>query len=162
MTDQNNMKLMLQNLTDIEALKQLKARYCHLVDAADWDALDTLWTEDAVCDYGFFGCYKGRTEIMDRFFRNLVSNAAPFSAHMVHNPLIEVQGDRASSCWYLTAQTTLQAQNQAIWVMGIYHDEHQRVGNDWKISSLKIDFKYYTPFEEGWAKTPMWEIPTGD
>jgi len=59
MTDQIGIEVMLQELKDIEALKQLKARYCHLVDAADWDALDTLWTEDAVCDYGFFGRYEG-------------------------------------------------------------------------------------------------------
>lgn len=160
MTEQDDLKSMIQELRDIEALKQLKALYCHLVDSADWDALDALWTEDAVCDYGFFGCYNGKTEIMEKFFRKLVSNAAPFSAHMVHNPLIETHGDRASACWYLTAQTTIQPQNQAIWVMGIYHDQYKRMGDNWKIASLKFDFKYYTPFEEGWAKTRMWEIPS--
>jgi hypothetical protein len=30
----------------------------------------------------------------------------------------------------------------------------------WKIRSLEFEFRYFTPFEEGWARTPMWEIPS--
>jgi hypothetical protein len=149
-----------QELKAIEDLRKLKARYCHLVDSANWDELDTLWTEDAECDYGFFGSYSGRAEIMNSFFRGLVAKASPFSAHMVHNPLIEVSGDTASACWYVTAHTTLAPHNQAIWMMGLYHDRYRRLDGQWKISELKVDFKYFTPFEEGWAKTPMWEIPS--
>ncbi|RLQ21069.1 nuclear transport factor 2 family protein [Seongchinamella sediminis] len=161
MNDQNDIRTLLHKLADIEALKQLKARYCHLVDAADWDALDALWMEDATCDYGFFGRFQGRSSIMDGFFRKQVSEASSFNAHMVHNPLIEVHGDRASGSWYLTAHTTQQPGNRAIWVMGIYHDEFQRVETEWKIASLRFEFKYFTPFDEGWARTPMWQPPHG-
>ena len=79
---------------------------------------------------------------------------------MIHNPIIEVDGDSASACWYVTAHTTLQPHNQAIWMMGLYHDRYKRIDGKWKISSLKVDFKYFSPFEEGWAKTPIWEIPS--
>ena len=89
----------LAQLVDIEALKHLKARYCHLVDARAWDELATLWTEDAVCDYGFFGCYQGRQAIMDGFFRGAVDSVCAFMVHLVHNPLIEVTGDTATAKW---------------------------------------------------------------
>jgi hypothetical protein len=79
---------------------------------------------------------------------------------MVHNPVIHVEGDSASGAWYLTAHTTIQPMNQAVWVMGIYRDRFRRVKKEWKIASIQFEFKYYTPFEDGWAKTPMWEIPT--
>ncbi len=150
----------IQQLKDINDIKQLKSRYCHLVDAGNWDELETLWSEDAMCDYGFFGAYTGRAEIMNDFFRGQVASVSSFNAHMVHNPIIEVAGDCASACWYLTAHTTLRPHNQAVWVMGVYHDQYQRIGGDWKITSLKVDFKYFSPFEEGWAKTPMWEMPS--
>lgn len=150
----------IQKLNDVNDLKQLKARYCHLVDSNDWDELETLWTEDAVCDYGFFGAFNGREDIINGFFRGLVANASSFSAHMIHNPIIEVDGDSASACWYVTAHTTLQPHSQAIWMMGLYHDQYKRIDGEWKISSLKVDFKYFTPFEEGWAKTPIWEMPS--
>jgi hypothetical protein len=160
MAETEQMLGLLNDLKDIEALKRLKARYCHLVDSRSWDELAELWTPDATCDYGFFGTYHGRDEIIGKFFRELVDSASSFMVHMVHNPLIDVRGDRASGSWYLTAQTTIQPSNQAVWVMGIYRDEFERVASDWKLSSLKFEFKYYTPFEEGWAKTQMWEIPS--
>jgi hypothetical protein len=160
MGEAEELKATLDELRDIEALKTLKARYCHLVDARRWEELSELWTEDATCDYGFFGCYNGRDEIVNRFFREMVDSVSSFMVHMVHNPLIQIQGDSASASWYLTAQTTYKRTNQAIWVMGIYRDRFERVDGGWKIASLQFEFKYYTPFEDGWAKTPMWEIPS--
>jgi hypothetical protein len=160
MSELEQLKATLNELRDIEAIKKLKATYCHLVDSGRWDELAELWTEDAVCDYGFFGSYNGRDQIIGKFFRELVTSASSFSAHMVHNPVIEVRGDAASGIWYLTAQTTIQPVNQAVWVMGIYRDQLKRVGGSWKISSLEFEFKYYTPYEDGWAKTQMWEIPS--
>ena len=158
MNELGELKAVLEELRDIEALKTLKARYCHLVDAGRWDELAELLTEDATCDYAFFGRYTGRDEIVNKFFRELVASASSFNAHMVHNPLIELAGDRARGTWYLTAQTTIQPVDQAVWVMGIYRDEFERVGGSWKIKSIRFEFKYYTPYEDGWAKTPMWEI----
>jgi hypothetical protein len=159
MSELGELKAVLNELRDIEALKALKCRYCHLVDARRWDELFELWTEDAVCDYGFFGTYKGREEIVHKFFGEMVESVSSFMAHMVHNPVIELAGDSAKGTWYLTAQTTIQPANQAVWVMGIYRDEFRRVAGEWKLSSLAFEFKYYTPYEDGWAKTPMWEIP---
>jgi len=159
MGEQKELRAMLEELRDVEAIKTLKARYCHLVDARRWDELAELWTEDATCDYGFFGSYKGAKEIVNTFFRGLVASASSFMVHMVHNPVVELHGDSASGSWYLTAQTTIQPANQAVWVMGIYKDRFRRVGGEWKLASLEFEFKYYTPYEDGWAKTPMWEIP---
>jgi hypothetical protein len=156
MAEAEELRAILNELRDIEAIKRLKATYCHLVDAGGWDELVELFTEDATCDYGFFGTYEGREQIVNKFFRELVSSATSFNAHMVHNPIIDVNGDTASAAWYLTAQTTIQPANQAVWVMGIYHDKFRRVGGAWRISSLTFDFKYYTRYEDGWAKMRMW------
>jgi hypothetical protein len=150
----------VNELRDIEAIKTLKARYCHLVDGRRWDELAELWSEDATCDYGFFGSYEGREEIVNGFFRDTVDSVSSFMVHMVHNPLVDVQGDSASGTWYLTAQTTIQPPGQAVWVMGIYRDRFRRIGGEWKLTRLEFEFKYYTPFEDGWAKTPMWEVPS--
>ena len=74
--------------------------------------------------------------------------------------VISIDGDTARGNWYLTAQTVIQPYNQAVWAMGVYEDVFRRIGGEWKIASLKVEFRYYTPFEEGWAKTPMWTIPS--
>jgi hypothetical protein len=88
MESNDQLRAALSHLQDLEAIKTLKARYCHLVDARKWDELEGLWTDDAVCDYGFFGCYRGRTEIVNKFFRELVDAASSFMVHMVHNPIV--------------------------------------------------------------------------
>ena len=156
MAETDELRAILTELRDIEAIKRLKARYCHFVDAGRWGDLARLFTEDAVCDYGFFGLYKGREEIVNKFFGELVSSASSFNAHMVHNPIIDLHGDTASGAWYLTAHTTIQPTNQAVLVMGIYRDEFKRVDGKWKFTAVRFEFKYYTPYEDGWAKTPMW------
>ena len=156
MAAMDDQKAIVNELWDIEALKRLKAMYCHCVDGGRWDELAALFTEDATCDYGFFGSYQGRDQIVGTFFKGLVSNASSFNAHMIHNPIIDVRGDTASGVWYLTAQTTIQPANQAMWVTGIYRDEFRRVAGEWKLSSLTFEFKYYTRYEDGWAKMRMW------
>ncbi|MHC4109177.1 MAG: nuclear transport factor 2 family protein [Planctomycetota bacterium] len=160
MSELEQLRAAVEELRDIEALKRLKATYCHIIDAGRWDELYDLFTEDASFDYGFFGSYEGRDQVVNTFFRQLVSAASSFSAHMVHNPVIDVDGDSASAKWYLTAQTTNQPSNRAVWVMGIYDDRFRREGGGWKISSLKFEFHYFTPFDEGWAKIPIWEPPS--
>ncbi len=156
------LRAVVQELKDIEEIKQLKARYCYLVDERRWDELAELWTEDAVAHYGFWGDFSGKEEIMEKFFRGMVEPAASFFVHMVHNPVIKVQGDFATGSWYLTAQSTstFTGTNQAVWVMGRYDDEYQRVGGAWKIKVLNFEFKYFTPYEEGWAKTPFMQLTT--
>lgn len=149
----------IYELKDIEDIKQLKARYCHLVDTAAWDALDLLWAEDAICDYGFFGRFEGRAQIMESFFRGLVASVSSFNAHMLHNPIVAIDGDCAAGFWYLSAHTTIQPHNQAMWVQGFYRDKFVRLDERWKIAEIKVEFRYFTPFEEGWAKTPLWELP---
>ncbi len=147
------LKAILKELKDMEEIRELKARYCYLMDERRWDELQEVWTEDAVVDFGSWGVFRGK-EAIDKFYKE---SSAPLSfvVHMAHNPLIEVQGDSAWGEWYLTSQATLAPTRQAVWIMGRYHDWYQRVGGRWKIKSMKLDLKYYTPYEEGWAKTPF-------
>ena len=42
------MKPTIEQLWDIEAIKQLKARYFRYIDTKDWDAFSQLFTEDCV------------------------------------------------------------------------------------------------------------------
>ena len=53
----------LTHLADIEAIKQLKARYCLLLDAQEWVDLRALFTDDARFSVGsgdyVFSCPRG-------------------------------------------------------------------------------------------------------
>jgi len=148
----------VQVLEDIEAIRKLKARYCYLCDAGLSDArvrdeLLAHFTDDAKVDFGLgpASIYEGK-EGLTVFFGTVVPTAISFSVHMVHNPIIEVHGDRATGRWYYEAPTTDAATNHAQWMMGTYFEEYVRENGDWKFASIKTTWKYISPYDDGWAK----------
>ena len=141
----------IQVLEDIEAIKKLKARYCAYCDNNyDADGIAALFTEDAVWDGGAFGKHQGR-EAIRTFFRG-APKIFPFAIHQVMNPLIEVQGERATGSWYLFQPATLAEGNQAVWLAARYQEEYVKAGSEWKFKQLKVHASFMTPFEQGWAK----------
>ena len=141
----------LQVLEDIEAIKKLKARYCAYCDNNyDADGIAALFTEEAVWDGGSFGKYEGR-EAIRTFFQG-APKLLPFAIHQVMNPLIEVQGDRATGRWYLFQPCTLAEGNQAAWLAARYEEEYVKVGGEWKFTHLKVFSSFMTPYEQGWVK----------
>ena len=156
MSANSQLEQIVQELKDISDIKKLKSTYCLLVDCGNWNELEDLWTEEAVCDYGFFGRFDGKTEIMDKFFRSIVNEVSTFNAHMIHNDIINIDGDNATGKWYLTAHTLIQPDNQAVWAHAFYDDKFIRVDGQWKIAAINVKFRYFTPFEQGWGKTMLW------
>jgi hypothetical protein len=73
---------------------------------------------------------------------------------MVHNPIIEVKGDRAKGTWYYEAPTTDAASGKAQWMAGTYEEEYVRDHGEWKFSFIRTKWKYISPYDEGWAKNP--------
>ena len=94
-------------LEDIEAIKQLKARYADACDRNyDVDTLASLFAEDAIWDGGLFGVHNGREEI--RAFFQGVSSDITFAMHYMMNPIIDVDGDEATGEWYLFQTCTFK------------------------------------------------------
>ena len=144
----------LRALEDMEDIKRLKARYCaYCDDNYDADNIASLFTEDAVWDGGERGRADGREGIRN-FFVN-ASQRLPFAVHMVMNPIIEVDGDTATGIWYLFQACTYADGNQAVWGSARYDEEYVRVDGVWKFKHLKLSSFFWTPFDQGWAKTPF-------
>ncbi len=148
----------IQVLEDIEAIKKLKARYCYLCDAGlsdarVRDALLAEFSDDATVDFGLgpASIFAGK-EGLKIFFGKVVPESVSFCMHMVHNPIIEVNGDRATGTWYYEAPTTNAGTNTAEWMTGTYAEEYVRQGGRWKFASIKTRWKYISPYDQGWAK----------
>ena len=134
---------------DTEAIKKLRATYCYLCDDQKWEEVLHLFTEKARLDFGGVK-YEGQ-EGLKAFFLQLLPAQLSFSMHMVHNPILEVQGDKATGKWYFEAPTSFKPDNKAFWLAGIYEEEYLREKGEWKIDSLKAIFFYTAPYEQGWT-----------
>ena len=143
----------LQMVEDVEAIKRLKYQYCaYCDDNYNADGIASLFTETAIWDGGSFGRYEGR-EAIRRFFHT-ASRVLSFAAHQVMNPIIDVQGDKATGIWKLFQPCTqvTAAGPRAIWLAATYNDDYVKVGGNWMFQHLKVNSLFFTPYEDGWVR----------
>jgi uncharacterized protein (TIGR02246 family) len=147
----------VRRLEDIEAIKQLKARYCAACDDGyDPDRLAALFTEHAVWNGGrTFGVAEGREAIREHF--RGASQRVTIARHQVMNPIIELDdvGDRATGQWLLfqpCTNTDKDGTEQAVWLAATYTDAYTRTAEGWLIDRTDIDVAFFTPFDQGWTE----------
>ena len=127
----------LTRIEDIEAIKQLKARYCEICDDAhNPDKIGALFAEDGVWESPDFGKAQGRPAIQD-LFRNF-QKMFSFSQHNITNPIIDVDGDRATGIWYIMGPWTFTESGDEKWMALRYDDDYVKVGGKWKYQHLRV------------------------
>ncbi len=148
----------VQWLVDIEEIKQLKARYAAACDDDyDPDAIALLFTEDATWDGGMMGHAETREGIR-KFFAN-ASNIIGFAVHGISNPLIDIDGDRATAQWYLHQPMTMKDTDTCFWFCAQYRDVCVRTPDGWKFQHVKVIARAFSPYEDGFGKQLMSELP---
>lgn len=159
MRSEDELSRELRWLSDIERIKQLKARYAAACDDGyDPDRIAALFTEDAVWDGGFMGRAETRDGIR-AFFAN-ASAQVGFAVHGLSNPIIEVHGDHATGLWYLFMPMTLNDPVQAFWFCAQYEDEYVRTGEGWRIHRTRVIPRAFSPYELGFARQLLADLRT--
>ena len=130
----------ITRLEDIEAIKQLKARYCDICDDThNPDRIASVFTADGIWEGGDFGQAQSHEAIQELFhgFRNMFT----FSQHNISNPIIEINGNRATGIWYITGPWTLTEDNKEIWMAARYDDDYVKVDGEWKYQHLRVTLR---------------------
>ncbi|MBI5444077.1 MAG: nuclear transport factor 2 family protein [Deltaproteobacteria bacterium] len=150
----------LQELYDLEMIKQLKAKYCYYVDEywADPSNFDRLMAEvfldDEKLDFDFgpFGHFRGRKEV-EGFYRAVVLDILSFSQHLIHSPLIRLANEtEATGRWHFLVPCTFRNTGEATWLSGTYHEEYEKRGGNWYIRKIRVAWLFSTPHLEGWVR----------
>lgn len=126
-------------LLAIEAIKQLKARYCRHLDAKDWAAWRTIFTDDFVSDTADAGgkVIAGADDFV-AFLRGTLGRPAQVTAHQVHAPEIELTSTTtARGVWALQDVVRL-APGVSLVGYGHYHETYECVDGRWLIKSSKL------------------------
>jgi hypothetical protein len=141
-----------QRLSAFEAIRQLKAAYCRLLDCKQWQSLHALFSEDARFD-GFGSAPDGSTRTA--FVKGLEHRLTEaVSVHHCHNPEIDLLSDsEAKAIWpmmdYVQWPDLMQLSEGEKAVgfkgYGFYEETYRREGNRWvitysRLSRLRVDF----------------------
>jgi len=108
---------------DRDEILQLLYRYNHLIDGGDADGWGDTFTEDAVFDAAG-NVLTGRDAL-----KGFAVSVAGVGRHLVLNPVIDVNGDTATSRAYL-----MLVAGGAIAAVGSYADELVRTPEGWKFA----------------------------
>ena len=148
MTDLSELEKRIRVMEDIEAIKNLKAKYFRCVDKKLWEEMETVLTEDAVADYGMgIELLQGRKAIIEFLKKNLGRDSM-ISVHQGHNPEIEITSDTtARGVWVLNDRLIIQT-IATLNGWRYYEDEYVKVNGEWKKKSTKI-----TNILEEWTQT---------
>lgn len=135
----------VRRLEDREALKELRYEYARCLDDEEWKAWVDLFTPDAECDYEGWGKVRGHDEL-HRFTTEEVAQAFEYTAHVMHHPQLDVDGDRAAGIWYVEIYYALTAGGGGL-RQGRYQDSYVRTDDGWRFDSVSHTFSARQTFE---------------
>lgn len=150
----DDLRQRITRLEDIEAIKQLKARYCEVCDDDhNPQTIITLFAEDGIWDAGSIGIAHGHAEISALFatFAERIS----YSQHMAMNPIIEVTANKATGRWALFGPFTVRTSDgpEAVWQSTRYVDDYVKEPDGWKFQHLRVRGRGISAsYRVGWAE----------
>ena len=131
---------------DIEAIKQLKARYCRFLDTKDIDAWRTLFAENLVVTLDMAVSTGGADPQtapalhgFDEFFPVVwggVEHAA--TVHHCHTPEIALTSNIAATGIWAMEDMLFLPDGSVLHGAGHYHETYEKKDGAWQIASLHL------------------------
>jgi hypothetical protein len=131
----------LQQLLDIEAIKQLKARYFRLMDLKQWDDWGLVFANDCVMEVPEAELVNtGRAEIVTSVSGALVGAR---TCHHGHMPEIEITGNGTARGVWAMFDYVEWAEHDGTRVglqgYGHYREEYRREDGEWRIARTRLE-----------------------
>ena len=134
------------SLVEIEAIKQLKARYFRLLDTKQWDAWRAVFTDDFTAEvHGPHPViHFASADEMVAMNRQVLADVA--TVHHGHMPEIDITGDdSAEGTWAMMDIVELGA---GFVGYGHYHETYRKANGSWRIARLKLTRLLVEPGED--------------
>jgi hypothetical protein len=122
---------------DIEAIKQLKARYFRTLDTKDWDGYRRVFTDDVVIDVTGSGgsVYEGVDVFMD-YVQSYLPDV--LTVHHGHMPEITITSPtRATGIWSMEDRCTFPG-GRDMNGFGHYFESYEKVAGEWRIKTMRL------------------------
>lgn len=124
------------HLSEIEAIKQLKAKYCRHLDNKDWDAFRDLFTDDFYSDTSRSGGVEihGADEFV-AFVKKALGKRTRATVHQVHAPEIEITSETSAKGIWALEDVVRFAPGFNMNGFGHYAETYVKIDGRWKIES---------------------------
>lgn len=131
-------------LSDRFEIQDLLVRYSQLLDAFDFDAMDGLFTDDAVLDYSQTGAINGSWPEQKAFIASAFKGFKG-TQHLLGLPMITVTGDTASArsiCF-----NPMVVDDKKVFFVGIWYDDQLvRTADGWKFAKRVEQLSFFHNF----------------
>jgi hypothetical protein len=137
---------MTSSADELEAIRQLKARYFRFMDTKDWDAWRELftddvvgWTDNAVSTRGADAKPGPTWQGIDVFVptvRKLIDDCT--TVHHGHTPEITLTSDTTATGIWAMADIVAFPDGRTLYGAGHYHETYRKADGVWRIQSLHL------------------------
>lgn len=174
MKELEELEARIRVLEDIQEITTMMATYAAWgddgqYDRSQYDRIVDLFADDArmVVTFrgepqakgGFLGTREGKEAIAKFYTEALPAAGQSFHSHMLHTPVVTVDGDTAKGRWEFLGTSAVPSPSGemvAHWNQGTYEIDFVKVDGQWKFKVWTFAFRFLTPYEgEGWVKTKM-------
>ncbi len=129
----------IDTIREVEAIRLLKARYCRFLDAKDWAAWRTLFTDDFTSDTTESGgrLIAGADEFV-AFVRKMLGAPGRTTVHHIHAPEIELDSPTTAHGIWAMEDVVRFMPGLNLRGCGHYDETYERIGGQWRIKSSKL------------------------
>ena len=124
-------------MDDIEAIKQLKARYFRTMDTKDWDGMRAVFTDDLVVNTTSSGggVVTGADEFM-MFLRSMIGDVV--TVHHGHMPEIELTSPTSATGVWSMEDMLRWPNGTEMHGYGHYHETYEKRDGTWRIKTTTL------------------------
>lgn len=140
MQEQRTLEQRIQALEDIEAIKQLKARYFRACDAKNIERMrDCFFDGEVELDYGRIGVFTHRDDLIAVFDQLAVAEHI-IEMHHGQNPEVTLLDEQSAEAMFGLYYLLVNPRDNTVTQLGAnYYDRFVKVGADWKIQASRCD-----------------------
>jgi hypothetical protein len=126
-------------LPDIEAIKQLKARYCRYLDTKNWEQWRTVFADDFLSDTSESGgAVITGAENFVAFTRKNIGRPSQATVHQVHAPEITLTSPTAASGVWAINDVVRLLPALTLSAYGHYYETYEKIDGRWRIKTSKL------------------------
>ena len=125
-------------MDDLEAIRQLKARYFRTLDTKDWAGMRQVFTDDVVVDttQDTGGSVVTGADDFMTFLRAVIGDVT--TVHHGHTPEIEVTSATTAAGIWAMEDMLRWPDGREMHGYGHYHETYEKAGGAWRIKTLTL------------------------